>query len=233
MPEEFSERNCLSYHRARSTLHIHEIGDGWTNILQDIDCLHLPGHSPDALTVFLGEEAVILGDTVLPEITPVPSRESFFDHVRPILDTDDKKGPAPYGLRAYIRSLKRLIFLAQGLPDSLALPAHRLVTNGLWNEFHLVERIEELLQHHLERCGDILQILNDGPDTARGIAKKHFDERLLEGFGILMAEHEILSHCELLEASGDVDSMEGTFAATGSKNFEALISALKPWGDEN
>jgi len=31
-----------------------------------------------------------------------------------------------------------------------------------------------------------------------------FDAALLKGTGIIMAENEILSHCELLQTSGDV-----------------------------
>lgn len=232
MPEEFSQRHCLAYHRGRNGLKIHEIDDGKTTLWRDIDCYYLPGHSPDALSIFLGSEAVLLGDTILPEITPMPSRESFFKQVKRILDVDDGSGIPPYGLMTYLRSIKSLRNLSKNAPGILPLPGHRLFSHGSWNEFSLTERVDELLQHHLDRCGSILKILNEGPDTARGIAKKHFDEKLLEGFGIFMAENEILSHCELLALAGDVFSEGDLFVSSGSENFQSLISSLNPLLDE-
>jgi hypothetical protein len=44
-----------------------------------------------------------------------------------------------------------------------------------------------------------------------------------------MAENEILSHCELLQTSGDVVSCnEGRFEATGTSTFESVIQELEP-----
>ena len=44
----------------------------------------------------------------------------------------------------------------------------------------------------------------------------------------MMAENEILSHCELLSAGKDVFLAEDTgFAATGSSHFESLIQSLE------
>ena len=45
--------------------------------------------------------------------------------------------------------------------------------------------------------------------TAEEIAQEHFDPKLLEGFGSLMAANEVISHCELLIASGDVAEIGG------------------------
>jgi len=43
------------------------------------------------------------------------------------------------------------------------------------------------------------------------------------------AENEILSHCELLQTSGDVVSCNGgRFEATGTSTFESTIEALEP-----
>jgi len=83
--------------------------------------------------------------------------------------------------------------------------------------------------NYLERCGDILEILDDGPKSARQIAKRHFADHLLEGYGIIMAEHEILSHCELLTAAGDLTAHDGSgFQATGGTAFENLIESVVP-----
>ncbi|MFC1884827.1 MBL fold metallo-hydrolase [Thermodesulfobacteriota bacterium] len=234
MPEEFSKQNCVSYHRARNELEIIEVDNGETTLLENIECFYLPGHSPDALSIILGTEAVLLGDTILPEITPAPTRKASYNHVKNILKTDKDSFYNPYGLETYIRSIKRLKVLGRNFPEILPLPGHRLYNCGRWNEFRLDERIDELLQHHLDRCGDILRILKAGPKTAREIAESHFERNLLKGFGIFMAENEILSHCEILEESGDIVlSKDELFEPTGTHGFQSLISSLKPLGIEN
>ena len=96
-----------------------------------------------------------------------------------------------------------------------------------WNDLDLQARVNELISHHIERCADILKILGQAPKTAREVAVEYFEESLLKGFGILMAENEIISHCELLSAFQDVVSEKGgRFTATGSANFESAIRAL-------
>ena len=170
-----------------------------------------------------------MGDTVLPQITPFPSREAFFDQVREILKPQYTHAQSIYGLRAYIRSLKKLEQIGRKFTDLLVLPAHRLFYDNRWNEFNLQTRVNELIEHHILRCADILKILKQGPKSAREIAVEHFEERLLRGFGILMAENEIISHCELLSASEDMTLTEDRkFMATGSTNFASAIQSLEP-----
>ena len=74
MPETFYRENCLEYHRVLANLKVDCIRNGDSSLAPDIQTVHLPGHSPDALVVFLGNEAVIVGDTVLPDISPWPTR---------------------------------------------------------------------------------------------------------------------------------------------------------------
>jgi len=70
--------------------------------------------------------------------------------------------------------------------------------------------------------------LSTGPQTAEEIAATHFEERLLEGFGRMMAANEIVSHCELLIESGDVTRVNGNaYTATGSMQFETYIAELR------
>jgi len=228
MPESFSSQHCLSYHQERNSLKIEQIGDGCSSIGKAIHTYHVPGHSPDALAILVGDEALIVGDTVLPQITPFPSREAFFDQVREILAPEYTRARSVYGLRAYIRSLKKLEEIGRTFTDLLVLPGHRLFYNNHWNEIDLQLRIKELIEHHIERCADILRILKQGPKTAREIAAAHFEGHLLKGVGIMMAENEVLSHCELLCAGKDVVLTGDTaFAATGSSNFESLIQSLE------
>jgi hypothetical protein len=180
------------------------------------------------LAILAGGEALIVGDTVLPQITPIPSREAFFDQVREILAPHYTNAQSIYGLRAYIRSLRKLEQIGRTYNDLLVLPGHRLFHDNHWNEIDLVQRIIELIEHHIDRCADILRILKKGPTTAREIAAAHFEEHLLKGVGIMMAENEVLSHCELLCASNDVVlAGDKGFAATSSSNFESLIQSLE------
>ncbi|MCP4664730.1 MAG: hypothetical protein GY849_00050, partial [Deltaproteobacteria bacterium] len=96
-------------------------------------------------------------------------------------------------------------------------------------EMALEARTEELIAHHIERCGAIMKILEQGPKTAREIAVAHFEESLLKGVGMLMAENEILSHCELMSASNDVIiTGDKKFISTGNTNFESFIQSLEP-----
>lgn len=227
MPESFSNQHCLLYQQERSRLTIEEISDGNSKLSKNTQIYHLPGHSPDSVVIVVNDEAILLGDTVLPDITPIPSREDYFEDVREILKPHISNPQSVYGLRAYITSLKQLREIGAKTPDLLILPAHRLFYNNHWNEIDLKARIDELIDHHIERCADVLRILKQGPKTAKDVAVEHFEEPLLKGFGILMAENEIISHCELLIAYQDVVvEKHGRFAATGSSNFESAIHSL-------
>jgi hypothetical protein len=177
----------------------------------------------------VGNEVILVGDTVLPEITPFPTREAFFQHVKEILNPHYPCPDSVFGLRAYLRSLKRLDGIGNAHPDLLVLPSHRLFFNDQWNELDLRTRIGEIVEHHIRRCAEILRILKKGPKTAREIAVEHFPPSSLEGYGMLMAENEVYSHCELLCAAGDVALPEDErFLLTGSEDFESTIQALEP-----
>ena len=229
MPDSFSTQHCISYHQERSKLDVQEIGDGHCKIGEDIFTYHIPGHSPDSLAILLGQDAVIVGDTILPDITPHPTTERLFNLVDGILGPQYKTPESIFGLRAYIKSLKILKGMGKSSPGLLVLPAHRLFYHNHWNEMDLQARIDELIEHHIERCSDILKILKQGPKTAREIAIEHFEEPLLRGSGILMAENEIISHCELLSASKDViEEKDMRFIASGSINFMSTIQSTEP-----
>lgn len=226
MPESFSSRNCLKYHKERPLLDIIEIEDG-SMLGDDITAIHVPGHSPDAIAITVGKEAILVNDTVLPEITPFPIREAFFYQVEKILYPEFSRADQLFGLRAYIKSLKKLKAIAMDYPDALILPSHRLFHIDHWNEIDLSKRVDELIRHHIERCADILRILKERPKTAAELAKEHFPANLLEGLGMIMGENEMISHCELLGAAGDVVIEGSNYRATGSANFESLIQNLQ------
>jgi len=230
MPESFYSKNCLQYHKVLQDLTIDKIGDGNQKLAAGISSYHLAGHSPDCLAIMLGDEAIVVGDIILPDISPWPTREAMFEDVANVIKPDYIESHAVFGLRRYIKSLKKLAEIAHLHPNILVLPAHRLYYNDQWNGIRLAERVNELLDHHIQRCGAIIEILSNGsgPKTAEDIAREHFEERLLEGFGSFMAANEIISHCELLIYSGDIVSTgSNTYSANGSENFQAYIEALK------
>jgi glyoxylase-like metal-dependent hydrolase (beta-lactamase superfamily II) len=224
MPESFYAKNCLGYHQVLQKLEIERIADDKSELGPDIRTYHLPGHSPDCLAVLLGTEAVIVGDIVLPEITPWPTREALYDDVAGIVKHHYKEPGTIFGLGRYIKSLKKLYKIAGRYPGILVFPAHRMFYGGRWNDIFLADRINEIIGHHIQRCSAILEILRNGPLTAEEIAQEHFDEDLLAGFGGLMAANEIISHCEVLIKNGDlIAGKDKRYAATGKSNFEKDI----------
>ena len=224
MPESFYSKNCLGYHKVLQELEIDPIGDGENELAPEVYTHHLPGHSPDCVAVLLGNEAIIVGDIVLPEITPWPTREEAFNEVSDVIKPQYTQANQIFGLDRYIKSFKKLGEIAASHPDLLVLPAHRFYYKGQWNGLQLAERVKELLAHHVQRSGAIIELLRTGPKTAEELAREHFEERLLEGFGSIMAANEIVSHCELLFTCGDiVDVDENRYGATGTANFEKYI----------
>jgi hypothetical protein len=146
------------------------------------------------------------------------------DILRPIFPDPEKL----FGLGCYLQSLKRLLGVAIKKPDILVLPAHRLYFNGRWQSLQLKKRLEELFQHHLDRCAAILDIVASQEMHADDIAHLHFKSALLKGPGKLMAANEIISHAELLTACGDLaETGKHTYTATGSQNFVDRIRAYQ------
>ncbi len=227
MPASFTEVQCVRYHQERCGLEVQEVAETETPQGKDLSFIHVPGHCPDSVAVMVGQEAIMVGDTLLPDITPHPTREEFFGLVRQLFPPQYQEAQELYGLRAYLRSVKRLGEIGRAHPDISVFPAHRLFYGGRWNGLILKDRAAQLVQHHIQRCSDILGILKGGPKTALEIATEYFEPRFLKGPGARMAENEILAHCELLQASGDiVGAGDGRMAATGGTGFEQLILSL-------
>ncbi len=227
MPESFWSKNCLGYHRVLQDLKVDKINDGENPLGPHIRTFHLPGHSPDCLAVLLGTEAVIVGDVVLPDISPWPTREEMFAEIADIIHPWYPNPETIFGLQRYIKSLRQLEDIGRRHPDLLVLAAHRMYYAGRWNGIQLVERVAQLIQHHIERCTAIVEILSQCPATAEEVARKHFEERLLEGFGSLMATNEIISHCELLIKSGDLTAeSDKRYSITGTLNYQKYIADL-------
>ncbi len=225
MPAWFAQKFCPEYHKDRNGLAVLPLENLQHPFDSGMRVFHVPGHSPDALAILVDDEAMLVGDTILPDITPHPSREQFFTLTKGMLDGAYVEAQQLYGLRAYIRSLKRLKRLTAQQERTMVLPGHRLFYRAGWNQLDLAVRVDELLAHHIQRCSDILDLLTNGPRAAEDMARDHFEPNLLEGFGINMAINEILSHCELMEITGDVASVsKNQFVATGTRQFQSFIT---------
>jgi glyoxylase-like metal-dependent hydrolase (beta-lactamase superfamily II) len=230
MPESFTRTHCVDYHRDRMMIETHRLEGEVLPFDSDIRTHHLPGHSPDAMAFQIGQEALIVGDNLLPEITPHPTQEAYYRWTGKILPAEYDRPEKVYGLRAYLRSLKRLQALGRDFPEMIVLPAHRLFYANRWHMIELENRSAEIIEHHVQRCASILGILNDGPRTLEQIVLAHFEPNLLKGFGFKLAENEVRSHLELLEHSGDVEwSREDRVKRTGTTHFEQSIMDIAPY----
>jgi hypothetical protein len=57
------------------------------------------------------------------------------------------------------------------------------------------------------------------------VARMSFAEDLLKGYGNIMAENEIISHCELLVKSGDLSTVEDDqFMPKGNNHSEKRMA---------
>jgi len=228
MPESFFTANCLGYHRLLQHLEVEAVGSGSSPLCTDVVTCHLPGHSPDCLAVILGEEAVIVGDILLPQITPWPTRLEMYDEIAGVVKSTFPEPGAILGLKRYLQSLKQLRRMGMAHPDMQVFPAHRFYYDAQWNIVDLLQRIDELIAHHIQRCDAILDIVSRGHGTVERIVQRHFEPSLLEGPGRHMATNEILSHCELLVDRGDlVETGRRRFEASGTRRFEVLIRTLE------
>lgn len=230
MPESFTQVHCAEYHRNRMKIKSSRLESPFLPFDPDVRTHHLPGHCPDAMAFQIGHEALIVGDNLLPEITPHPTQEAYFRWTGNLLPAEFNQPEKVYGLRAYLSSLKKLRALGRELPEMIVLPAHRLFYDHRWRMIELEKRSAEIIEHHLQRCASILAILiKDGPRTLEEIVLAHFEPNLLKGFGIRLAENEIKSHLELLEHSGDAEwNREDKIKPTGTTRFEQYILDIKP-----
>jgi glyoxylase-like metal-dependent hydrolase (beta-lactamase superfamily II) len=227
MPESFANKHCIQYHRERATFTVKSIGQEDHDLGEGISVLHVPGHSPDCLAFVIDDEVMLSGDTLLPEITAHPTREQYFDRTKCVLPDCYTEAQQLYGLRAFIRSVKRLREVSRKLPDLEILPGHRLFSNNGWNLLNVGMRCEEMIRHHIQRCADILELVDSQPMSPEEIAREHFEPQLLKGFGFKLAINELLTHCELMEFSGDIAWVEGKVISTGNGDFESLIEQIQ------
>ena len=164
---------------------------------------YTPGHSPDELCI-LFDGMMFTGDHVLPEITPHPSVSRSHASFRSVLPEQYRNGNSIYGLKALLKSLLRVAAMGSGIA---VLPAHRAYHRGKFNLVGL-ERANEIVEHHVQRCHDLVDLLRLEPRDLVSLTRDHFSHRELTDNNFFLAITEVISHIELLQEAGDV-SVEG------------------------
>ena len=228
MPESFYYENCLQYHKARSALNIDFPINGDQELPdEDLGVIFTPGHSPDALCIVLENEAIFTGDTLLPDITSHPSLAYVFKVNHLVLPKEYRQRNDVYGLMNYIKSLNKVAYLA-AQPIKATFPAHRLFYNGRFNLFDSSERAKEVIRFHIDRCRDILRIIDGKPAGVEDIAVQHFPPSRLAGMGKALAVNEIRAHIEIMEACGDIrwaGEKNDIVQRTGTSNYLDAIGS--------
>ncbi|MFC1858148.1 MBL fold metallo-hydrolase [Thermodesulfobacteriota bacterium] len=227
MPPEFNQ-NCLAFQEARSQLHADVyIGEKDKHESESWKFYHTPGHSPDSICILLEGEIFFTGDHILPDITPHPSRASYFENCRDAIPPRFATENGLFGLHNYIKSLYKI----NNLPSArewAVFPAHRLFFH---NRFNLIQdiggRANDIIEFHIQRCQDILKIINDGIHSASEIAVEYFEPSLLKGIGgKFLGENEILCHLEFMAECGDVvweDLKSGVVKPEDTNNYEKKL----------
>ena len=142
------------------------------------------GHAHEQILIWCEDEGLFFAaDQVLEKITPnigVWSREPDGD---------------PLG--HFMRSLKRM---ATEMPDDLlVLPGHRRPFYGLH------ARCEEILEHHEERCGLILEACAEGAKSVDELVPTVFHNRKLTAHEMSFAFGETFAHANRLIRRGDLE----------------------------
>jgi hypothetical protein len=227
MPEKFYKR-CMPYQRKRSELSIDfAINDEQSLPNDSLSFISTPGHTPDSICIILEDDVIFTGDTVLPDITPHPTRASDFEANRQILPEEYQQRNVSYGLLNYIKSLNKIIYLSSQ-PFQATFPAHRLFYNS---QFNLIDsssdRAREIIQFHIDRCSDILKIADNKQTGLDYLVEQHFPASIFKGSGKPMALDEIMAHLELMEECGDVhvDKEQYGVQPTGSYQFADTMAA--------
>ena len=152
----------------------------------DLEVVHTPGHNPGHICLYIRKSRILFsGDHILAKTTTA---------LQP-----------PWGdMTQYIESLRKLL----KYDIDLMLPAHGPpITEPR-------RRIEELIQHRLEREQQVFETLKKGKNTVKDITSEIYPE--LNGFLFAVAKGQTYAHLLKLEKEGKVtcggEGQYGTFA---------------------
>jgi glyoxylase-like metal-dependent hydrolase (beta-lactamase superfamily II) len=150
-----------------------------------LEFIWTPGHSPGHNVIYLRKEKVmIVGDHLLPKITP---------HVGLYPDSPDGN---PLG--DFINSqLKVQRFEVQSV-----LPAH----GGVYSDHR--HRANQIIEHHRYREAEMLDLIKQRPKTAFEVAQTVFGGEERPIFHVMAATFETLAHLQLACIEGRARKME-------------------------
>ena len=210
------------YIDSRRTLNVSQVVDDGDRV-GGIEFIYSPGHSPDEICLTF-DGVVFTGDHVLPEITPHPTtRAGYSDHVARDIPRRFSDPSVSYGLKTYMLALKTVLDLGE---TYAVLPAHRLFNRGKFN-FVSVRRAAEVIEHHGDRLGQIVERIHDKPAGLEEVTHGVFERRKLTGGNLFMALSEIVAHVELLQDLGDVEfTDDSTLRRTGTSEFRQFFQEL-------
>ncbi|HUY29350.1 MAG TPA: MBL fold metallo-hydrolase [Candidatus Binataceae bacterium] len=167
-----------------------EVGD------RKFEVIWTPGHSPGHNVIFLRREKVmIVGDHLLPKITP---------HVGIYPDADASANP----LGDFIESQKKV----QRFDAELILPAH----GGVYQDHR--HRANQIIEHHRYREAEMLDLIKHQPQTAFEVAQQVFGGEERPIFHVMAATFETLAHLEYARIEGRARKLE----RDGRVLFQAL-----------
>jgi glyoxylase-like metal-dependent hydrolase (beta-lactamase superfamily II) len=161
----------------------HLVDDGDTISLSGVEfsVICTPGHSPGHCCLYQEEKKMaILGDHILPEITP---------HI-----AVDSLELLPDPLTAYRKSLER--FRSIAVEENWPSHGPQILD--------LNRRIDELLLHHTQREDKLVTLLTDSaaPLTCYEVSQSLFDLKQLDDFAGWLAASETLAHLRSLVNDG-------------------------------
>jgi glyoxylase-like metal-dependent hydrolase (beta-lactamase superfamily II) len=202
-------------------LPIHAIHDG--DELGDLRFMYTPGHAIDELCISL-DEAVFTGDHILPQITPHPTfKQTYPDAIIGAIPAEYQERSEHYGLACYLKSLGKVLGHDR---HATVFPAHRLYNHNRFNIRNL-RRAQDIMRHHLRRLDRLMEVMEEGADTAAKVTENLFPPRKLTGGGFFAAVSEVVSHLELLADIGDIHvSEDGGIRRNGTTNYRAQIQAM-------
>jgi glyoxylase-like metal-dependent hydrolase (beta-lactamase superfamily II) len=143
-----------------------------------------PGHADGQICLYRERDGVFLSaDHVLPRITPNIGLYSPYDRPNPLQD--------------YIDSLRKVA----PLPATIVLPGHGEPFPDL------AVRVREIIEHHVQREQQLVDLIGDQPQHAYELTGKLFGDRLKSNEARRMAVAEVLAHLEYMRIKGRVEQI--------------------------
>jgi len=160
------------------------------------EVLHLPGHTPGLVCLWVPEAKLLFSDDhLLERVSP-----------NPLLDLEDGTEPRHKALVEYIRSAKAV----RALPVELVAPGHAEPFSG-----H-VELIDRLLGFYDKRQARLLELLAHGPQSPAELTPQLFPRA--HDRQLYLTLSETMGNLEVLEQDGRVRRSENA----GRIRFEAV-----------